>query len=142
MIRMRSRRQKRMNPAAQVSLTPLIDTALTLLVVFMVTAPVAHHAIRVDLPRSATEDQRESTPHEVTITVDKSGGIFLEGAPSSRVEVIRALKEMKKTPAVIIFLRVDKKATYGNAIELLAELRQIEGIESVSFDIDFEQGKS
>lgn len=134
----KSRRQ-RSHVVATVSLTPLIDTALTLLVVFMVAAPIAHHVIKVELPRGGIEDPLERSTQELVVSVDKDRTLFLDGKAITRKELIQYLRSLKKEPPHLIFLHIDRSVSYGYALELLSELRQIESIQSVAFDIDLEQ---
>ena len=57
-----NRRKRRASVLMQeISLTPLIDMALTLLIIFMVTAPMLNNAIKVELPKGqAKEDDMRS----------------------------------------------------------------------------------
>lgn len=143
----RTRRHQRMyQTAPNISLTPLIDTALTLLVVFMVAAPVAHHAVQVDLPQGSNDNKSviESPQHEFTITIDRAGNLFLDRTMMKRPEVINAirnsLKNSKKSPT--LYLQVDRASQAGLAIEMLTELQGIEGIGCVEFAIEAQRSPS
>lgn len=141
MIGMR-RRRRMYQTTPNVSLTPLIDTALTLLVVFMVAAPVAHHAVRVDLPQGeSSEASSEKNQGEVIITIDRDGRMYLGKESTDRKHIIDAVKKeiqrMGKTCTV--YLQVDRRSEAGLAIELLTDLRGVEGVECVAFSIDNNQ---
>lgn len=133
----RRRRIYQTNP--NVSLTPLIDTALTLLVVFMVAAPVAHHAVRVDLPHGesaeSTSDKQQS---EIIITIDRDGLIYMGQDKMKRADISAAVQKniQGAGKAPTIYLQVDRRAEAGIAIELLTDLRGIEGVDCVAFTID------
>jgi biopolymer transport protein ExbD len=141
MIMIRMRRNRRMYQATpNVSLTPLIDTALTLLVVFMVAAPVAHYSVQVDLPQGQTQDTSaaKQEPKEIIITIDRDGNLYLAHDKLKRAELISALKKLfhKSQKSPTLYLRVDRRSEAGLAIEMLTELRSIEGVECVEFAID------
>jgi len=139
MNRNRQRRGKRSGLAPNVSLTPLIDMALTLLVVFMVAAPVAHHAIRVDLPRGTTEDAFNKKIRDIVVGVDQQERYFLDDKPLARDALVREIREIAQQQPVVVFIRVDRRASAGSTIELLEVLRSVEGIQSVAFDIELQK---
>jgi biopolymer transport protein ExbD len=137
---MQSRRRRRVYQITpNVSLTPLIDTALTLLVVFMVAAPVAHHAVHVDLPRGeSTESIAEKNDSEIIITIDRDGKIYLGKDAMKRPEVVDSVRKIvqNKKHAATVYLQVDRRSEAGLAIELLTDLRGVEGVDCVAFNID------
>ena len=57
-------RHKTAAPMADINMTPLIDVMLVLLVIFIITAPLFTHAIRLDLPRVAAAESRETPQAE------------------------------------------------------------------------------
>ena len=69
--RRRGRRQLMM---PEITLTPLIDTALTLLIIFMVTAPTIHNALKFDLPKGESQEGGKDTS-ELIVRIDKTGTI-------------------------------------------------------------------
>ena len=65
----------------EIILTPLIDTVLVLLVVFMMTTPLLHNNINVELPTSATDDQTASNDanQAIVVAIDKNRNCFCAG---------------------------------------------------------------
>ena len=53
---MRKWRRRQMVSMKEISLTPLIDTALTLLIIFMITAPMMQNSIKVQLPKGKAKE--------------------------------------------------------------------------------------
>ncbi|KWK71085.1 biopolymer transporter ExbD [Burkholderia ubonensis] len=67
-------------PMAEINMTPLIDVMLVLLVIFIVTAPLMTHAIRLDLPKVAAEAARD-TPQAITLSIDDAGKLYWDDTP-------------------------------------------------------------
>ncbi|WMY08739.1 ExbD/TolR family protein [Paraburkholderia phenoliruptrix] len=75
-------------PVAEINMTPLIDVMLVLLVIFIITAPLFTHAIRLDLPKVAAAPARE-TPQTISLSIDAAGKLYWNGAPIT-LEQMRA----------------------------------------------------
>ncbi|KVN37706.1 ExbD/TolR family protein [Burkholderia stagnalis] len=67
-------------PMAEINMTPLIDVMLVLLVIFIITAPLMTHAIRLDLPKVAAQAARD-TPRSITLSIDDAGRLYWDNAP-------------------------------------------------------------
>lgn len=65
-------------PMADINMTPLIDVMLVLLVIFIITAPLFTHAIRLDLPKVAAAPARQ-TPQTISLSIDAGGKIYWNG---------------------------------------------------------------
>src|SRR3990167_185757 len=61
----------------EVSLTPLIDTALTLLIIFMVTAPMMQSVIKVELPKAKAQASQDMNNESLMVALDGKGDIYL-----------------------------------------------------------------
>jgi biopolymer transport protein ExbD len=110
------------------SLTPLVDTALTLLIIFMVTAPVMRHAVRVQLPKGSSEDAK-NMQEELVVYVDKENKLFFNNNKISTVQLTKELsKIVDHQPKISLFIRADKNASWGTVLELFDSLRSIKGI--------------
>ena len=64
------RRKKSLAPSLEITLTPLIDTALTLLIIFMVTTPMIQNSIKIDLPKGAAQEAGKEQ-QEIVVSIDK-----------------------------------------------------------------------
>src|SRR5690606_20722172 len=62
-------------PMAEINTTPLVDVMLVLLVVFIITAPLLTHAIRLDLPTAQAPASTEK-PETITLSIDPAGALF------------------------------------------------------------------
>lgn len=110
------------------SLTPLVDTALTLLIIFMVTTPIMRHAVRVQLPKGSTEEAK-GVQEELVVYVDKDNVLFFNNQKTTTVQLIKELQNIiNKRPKISLFIRADKRASWGTVLELFDSLRTIKGI--------------
>jgi len=57
-----------------VSLTPLIDVALTLLIIFMITAPMVQNGIKIDLPQGNSKEV--GSQQELVVSMRRDGKMF------------------------------------------------------------------
>ena len=62
-------------PMSEINMVPLIDVMLVLLIVFMVTAPLLTHAVKIDLPNASSAATNE-TPETVTLAIDSAGTLY------------------------------------------------------------------
>ncbi len=106
-----------------VSLIPLIDTFATLLVIFMVTAPMVQNSIKVDLPQGKSREV--GVTQELVVTVSKDGKLFFNSYPVEHKKLVsvvqKALEHKQDTP---VFVRADQQVAYGKVIEVVDELKQ------------------
>ena len=109
--------------AHDINVTPFIDVALVLLIIFMVAAPLATVDVKVDLPASTAQPQpRPDKPIFVTIQADL--GLALGDAPVSRDALAGALDATTETNhEQRVFLRADKGVPYGELMAVLNLLR-------------------
>jgi biopolymer transport protein ExbD len=66
------------SPMSEINVTPLVDVMLVLLIIFMITAPLMSHRIRVDLPTAnpKTQDTPPPTP-PVDLAIKADGSMYL-----------------------------------------------------------------
>jgi len=109
---------------ADINVTPLVDVMLVLLIIFMVTAPMMIHGVKVDLPR--TESRNIKTEEDpLLLTITKKGEIFVEDYKvdykdlRGRLERIFANRAGKE-----ILLQADKEVPYGVVMRIMAQVKE------------------
>ncbi len=116
-----ARRHRRVN--ADIVLTPLIDTAWTLLIIFIITSPMIFRGFDIKLPRSSSNNIRPDVRKIVTINKDHSVYIDKERYSLSRLEpALIALK--KGNPDISIYLRADRDVPYGIVVSVMDALKR------------------
>ena len=119
-------------PMAEINMVPLIDVMLVLLVIFIVTAPLLTHAVKLELPQaSAQRDQRP--PEKVEFAIDASGALYWNGEPVTRnTAEQRFAAESHKQPQPEVHLRADQNVPYRYVAQTLADASRA-GLTKVGF---------
>lgn len=129
----RYQRRKRALPAMpEITLTPLIDTALVLLVIFMVATPMMHNSLKIDLPQGKRAET-ETTPQEIIVFMDKAGTLFVNDQHVTHETLVPAIKKLIKSSRDSgVSIQADG-ALEWEKIYQLAEHIQDGGVEHVAF---------
>ena len=127
-------RRKRKTPSAlhDIPLTPLIDTALTLLIIFMVTTPMMQNSIKVTLPDgSAKEDG--GAKQDLVVYVDQHGKLFFNGVPLTKEALVNTIQQKIGSDAqATVFVKADRIVPYGDVINIVDHLKVAGGIRYVA----------
>jgi len=117
----RSGRQRSDLPInASIDVTSLVDVAFTLLVIFIITAPILQGGIEVSIPRADVQPiTQEESPFFVTVMRD--GQIFMEDTPVTLPELESGLPQLLSTGTVErVFIRADSLAPWGPVLRTMA----------------------
>ena len=131
------RRGKRSRRAAmaEINVTPLVDVMLVLLIIFMVTVTLPAVGVPVELPESRAAPV-EATPDQITISIDRSGVIYIEDTPVEPGELPAALETLDRgAEQPLIVLRGDRSLDYGRVMAVMGELGRA-GFTSISLVTD------
>ena len=106
-------------PLAEINVTPLVDVMLVLLVVFMITAPMMSHGVKLQLPKVSSTAVQE-VPDTVNVSVDASGAFFWnEEAIDLAVLETRMQAAAALPTQPVIRLRVDEVVPYKDVAEIM-----------------------
>jgi biopolymer transport protein TolR len=118
---------------SEINVTPLVDVMLVLLIIFMVTAPLLKTGVPVELPESRAKALAEEK-EQITITVARDGGIYLDQDPIAPGELADRLEAVPPGPdgkPPLVTLRADKAIDWGRAMAVMGELNRA-GFTSIS----------
>ncbi len=119
-------------PMMDINTTPLIDVMLVLLVIFIVTAPLLTHAVKLDLPKVSSK-ANEIKPDKIEFAIDASGQRYWNGETVTREEAqARFLAEGRKSVQPEIHLRADQEVAYKAVAQTLADASKA-GLSKVGF---------
>jgi biopolymer transport protein TolR len=119
-------RRNRLPVTAEINVTSLVDVAFTLLVIFIITAPILQGGVEVELPRVQAGPITQS--QGVVVTIEQDGTIFLDEAPmASQEEFLEFFPGyMDERQGAPVFVRGDRRVAYGQVMELFGLLREME----------------
>ncbi len=122
---------------AEINMIPLIDIMLVLLIIFMITAPMMHTGIEVNLPRAET---RTSPAEErMIITVTKDRKIYMENTPVSLQGLEDRLREyFYGKQRKVAFIKGDRTLSYGFIISVIDRAKKA-GAENVGLIVEIEE---
>ncbi|MFM1860222.1 MAG: hypothetical protein RL133_1722 [Pseudomonadota bacterium] len=83
---------RRSQPNAEINMVPLIDVMLVLVIIFMVTAPLMTHAVKVELPRAASQPS-EIKPQTIAVSIRQDGSLYWQGKPLDWALLDQALQQ-------------------------------------------------
>jgi biopolymer transport protein TolR len=116
-------RARKHAPMHEINVTPFVDVMLVLLIIFMVTAPLLTVGVPIELPE-AKGQQLQSNKEPVTISVDRSGKVFIQETEIKLDEIAPKLKAIAKNGyEEQIFIRGDKGIDYGTVMRVMARVK-------------------
>lgn len=108
-------------PMSEINMVPLIDVMLVLLVIFIITAPLLTHAVKLDLPRAASQ-VNQTQPDNIQLAIDGDGRIYWNGQQVDKPTMIERLAVSGKLePQPELHLRADRETRYQALAEVMAE---------------------
>jgi biopolymer transport protein ExbD len=119
-------------PVAEINMVPLIDVMLVLLVIFIVTAPLLTHAVKLELPKASSQ-ANQLKPDKIDFAIDAAGTRYWNGEPVTReVAQQRFAAESGKQPQPEIHLRAHESVAYRLVAQTLADASKA-GLTRVGF---------
>jgi biopolymer transport protein ExbD len=118
---------------SDINVTPFVDVMLVLLIIFMVSAPLATVSIKVDLPPATPPPPDAPKPKEpVYISILKSGQLSISGKANTSLDrlipdVSQALSVFDPTKPVkeqTVLIRADREVLYEDFMEVVNTLQQ------------------
>jgi biopolymer transport protein ExbD len=106
---------------AEINMIPLVDVMLVLLIIFVITAPLIAHKIKIDLPQASTV-LLEEKPDTIVIAILADGRMFLNDAPVDRKAMLERLAvEAQRKPQPELHLHVDKTLQFQALATVMAD---------------------
>jgi biopolymer transport protein ExbD len=124
--------QQHTQPMNEINTTPLVDVMLVLLVIFIITAPLLTHAVKIDLPQATSQPLPEK-PEVVDLAVDAQGKVYWNDVELVVGEVKQKLAAAaNQKPQPELQIRADKNTRYQVLAEVMADAQSV-GITKLGF---------
>jgi len=106
---------------AELNVTPLLDLAFVLLIIFIITTPLLENNIPLQLPVGSDASTAATDPKSIrTVSIDRSGQIYLESKPIELPVLEQELTAFgRDTPEASVIVRADKSLQYQQVIDVM-----------------------
>lgn len=107
-------------PMTEINVVPLVDVMLVLLVIFIITAPLLTHSIKIDLPKASNEPTQTQAEH-INLAVREDGTFYWNGEAvdldliGPRFSAAAALQ-----PQPELHIRADRLTHYENVAKVMS----------------------
>ncbi len=119
-------------PMADINVTPMVDVMLVLLVIFIISAPLFTHAIKLDLP-SASSAPAPEKPETITLAINGEGRLFWNNAPVAPDDLAsRFATASRQKPVPELQLRADKATRYEVIAQVMSAAQE-NGMTKIGF---------
>ena len=120
---------------AEINMIPLIDVMLVLLVIFIITAPLLTHAVKVDLPQ-ASSAPNPPKPETVNLSIKADGSVFWNAEPvDSAAWQARMDAAAQQTPQPELHIRADGELAYKHVVRIMLDASRV-GLTRIGFVTD------
>lgn len=119
-------------PMSEINTTPLVDVMLVLLVIFIITAPLLTHAVKINLPQ-ATSQPIEDKPEVISIAINDLGQLYWNDVLLVEGELKQKLTQVAgQEPQPELHIRADKGTRYQVLAEVMADAQNA-GVTKLGF---------
>ncbi|OYW40241.1 MAG: biopolymer transporter ExbD [Hydrogenophilales bacterium 12-61-10] len=107
-------------PMAEINVVPLVDVMLVLLVIFIITAPLLTHSVKIDLPK-ASSAANVTQPEHIELGIREAGALYWNGAPVTQADLaMRFSAEAQKQPQPELHIRADRHVQYETVAQVMS----------------------
>ncbi|MFI4969011.1 MAG: ExbD/TolR family protein [Lysobacterales bacterium] len=111
-------------PMSEINVTPLVDVMLVLLIIFMITAPLMSHKIRIDLPQANPNTIDTTPPEPIDLAIKENGDLFWNDEPVTDAILQAQLRvAAQKSPQPELQIRADKPTQWQKIATVMAEAK-------------------
>lgn len=120
------RRRNKLAVISDLNVTPLIDLAFSLLIIFMITTPVIEQYNRINLPEQNSSPKQPLPPvDDKFITIAENGSYFWGNDAVSPTELNLRLDTLSdQSPSPTVHIRADRSLPYQNVIDVVNLLKE------------------
>ena len=107
-------------PMAEINVVPLVDVMLVLLVIFIITAPLLTHSVKVDLPK-ASSSPNITQPEHIEFALREDSSLYWNGEPVTMdLLAPRFASAARQNPNMELHIRADKHVHYEHVAQVMS----------------------
>ncbi|MCG8470089.1 MAG: biopolymer transporter ExbD, partial [Gemmatimonadetes bacterium] len=108
---------------AEINVTSLVDVAFTLLIIFMITAPILQGGIEIEVPEAAAGPL--SSSEALIVSIDDDEQIYLDDVPVTYDEFDASIDQMlERQESADVFLKADTDLRFGIAVRVMGRIHE------------------
>lgn len=113
-------------PFDDINVTPMLDLAYVLLVIFIIMCTASVQGVKVKLPKAKMTSSMAKS-HLKAVTISENGDVFLDAYPVTMEQLEQHLTELKTAnPAQAIIVKGDAHAQYLKVMQVLETLKKVD----------------
>ena len=117
--------RQNLSTLSEINITPLLDLAFVLLIIFMITTPLLENSVNLIIPSSGAANAPVKAGQVQTISIDRNDAIRLNDKAVTSPDLAARLDELKKAnPDVAIVIRPDRDLPVQKLITLMDALQR------------------
>jgi biopolymer transport protein ExbD len=122
---------------SDINITPLLDLAFVLLIIFVITTPMLEQGLNLRLPEGGAEDSKKLNPADLrTVEIAQNGLYMFRGKALPADTIAKTLRaEQQRNPNIIVAIRADQSGRYGYVAHFLDRLERA-GVVNISLRTD------
>jgi len=126
---------KQQAPMAEINVVPLVDVMLVLLIIFIITAPLLTHSVKIDLPK-AESVPNITQPEHVELAIKADGSLFWNGEPVLLDQLSEQFAAaVLQDPKTELHIHADKLAHYEHVARVMSAAANA-GVARIGFITD------
>ena len=129
-----SSNRQQMGTVSEINMIPLIDVMLVLLIIFMITAPLLTHSIKIDVPRVSSQPA-EQDPESIDLAIKASGEMYWNNEPVDMAQLREKMAQLvlaQEENAINLRIRADGEAYYEQIAQVMAAAKST-GVRRLGF---------
>ena len=118
--------QDETNPYDSINVTPMLDLAYVLLVIFILMTTASVQGVRVESPKAQTSASL-ARPQTKAVTISERGDMFLDAYPVTIEQLEQRLSQLKsRNPSQPIVIKGDAHVNYAKVMEVMELLKRLD----------------
>jgi biopolymer transport protein ExbD len=105
---------------SEINITPLLDLAFVLLIIFVITTPLLEQSINLKLPRGGQPEKKLNKSDIRTVEISSTGYYALDRKRIALPQMIAQLAgEFRANPNLVVYIRADKDSRYDLVAQVI-----------------------